>query len=37
MNADIEAPGSLADDQVGLVVEVFRMLADHTGSRCCGR
>ena len=30
MNANSGGPGPLADDQVDLVVEVFRMLADHT-------
>lgn len=30
MNADNQAPAPLADDQVRLVVEVFRMLADPT-------
>lgn len=30
MNASSGSPVPLADDQVGLVVEVFRMLADHT-------
>ncbi|WP_162563311.1 ArsR/SmtB family transcription factor, partial [Mycolicibacterium mucogenicum] len=30
MNADNQVPAPLADDQVRLVVEVFRMLADPT-------
>jgi DNA-binding transcriptional ArsR family regulator len=30
MNADNQVPAPLADDQVHLVVEVFRMLADQT-------
>ncbi|MUL77782.1 metalloregulator ArsR/SmtB family transcription factor [Mycolicibacterium sp. CBMA 226] len=30
MNADSQVPAPLADDQVHLVVEVFRMLADPT-------
>ncbi|WP_301150510.1 ArsR/SmtB family transcription factor [Mycobacterium simiae] len=30
MNADNKLPGPLAEDQVSLVVEVFRMLADPT-------
>ncbi|GAA5099416.1 ArsR/SmtB family transcription factor [Nocardia iowensis] len=33
MNADNQEGRSLADDQVGLVVEVFRMLADATRVR----
>jgi ArsR family transcriptional regulator, zinc-responsive transcriptional repressor len=33
MNADMSAAGSLAEDQVQLVVEVFRMLADPTRVR----
>jgi DNA-binding transcriptional ArsR family regulator len=33
MDADMWAAGSLADDQVQLVVEVFRMLADPTRVR----
>lgn len=32
MNAD-NAPAPLAEDQVSLIVEVFRMLADHTRIR----